>query len=188
MTDLTEKLLVYKVQTKKDTEAFGALYDRYIESIYRFVFFKVSNREEAEDLTSEVFLKAWNLLSNNPDKEIKTFRGLLYRIARNCIIDFYRSRAVRQEAALQETEEMGAEDGTYEALLVAEDVERVLAALKKMKREYHDVILLRYVEDMSVAEIADALEKNRTNVRVTLHRALKVLKTILNNGSEQESV
>jgi len=69
-----EKLLVHKVQEKKDNEAFGELYDLYIEKIYRFVFIKLSNKEEAEDITSEVFLKTWNYLTaDKKQSEIKSF-------------------------------------------------------------------------------------------------------------------
>ena len=77
-----EKVLLYKVQIKKDPEAFGELYDFYIEPIYRFVFFKLSNKEDAEDITSEVFLKSWNYLIETENK-INNFRQLIYTIARN---------------------------------------------------------------------------------------------------------
>lgn len=185
MESLKEKFLLYKIQAKQDADAFAELYDRYIGEIYRFIFFKVSHREEAQDLTSEVFLKTWNYLANHPhDKEIKSFRGLIYRIARNAVVDFYRARAHRHECALDEVVQYGAEDVSYTRIELKAEAARILSALKKMKREYQDIILLKYVEEMSVGEIAESLDKSQTAVRVTLHRATKVLKRMLGDNHE----
>ena len=85
MNTLQEKLLVYRLQTHKDTEAFAELYDLYIKRIYRFVFFKVGTHEDAEDIVSETFLRTWNVISEGG--ELKSFSGLLYRVARNLIVD-----------------------------------------------------------------------------------------------------
>ena len=185
MESLKEKFLLYKIQAKQDAGAFAELYDRYIGEIYRFIFFKVSHREEAQDLTSEVFLKTWNYLANHPhDKEIKSFRGLIYRIARNSIVDFYRARSHQHECALDEVIELGKDDARYAHIESQGDVRRIFDALKGMKREYQDIILLKYVEEMSVREIAESLDKSQTAVRVTLHRATKVLKRMLSHENE----
>ena len=96
MTDkMIERKLLFKVRTQKDKQAFGKLYDLYVEKIYRFVYFKISNKEESEDLTSEVFLKTWNYLMENTDTEIVSFSGLIYRITRNKIIDHLLVKEVR---------------------------------------------------------------------------------------------
>lgn len=186
MESIKEKFLLYKIQAKQDADAFAELYDKYIGEIYRFIFFKVSHREEAQDLTSEVFLKTWNYLANHPhDKEIKSFRGLIYRIARNAVVDFYRARAQRHECALDEVVQYRAEDiSSYTHIELKAEAARILQALKKMKREYQDIILLKYVEEMSVGEIAESLDKSQTAVRVTLHRATKVLKRMLGDSHE----
>src|SRR3989338_5724102 len=88
---IQEKLLLLKVR-KKDPDAFGQIYDLYVTSIYRFIYFKVANRADAEDLTSEVFLKIWQYLIDCED-EIDNLRALIYKFARNLVIDFYRERA-----------------------------------------------------------------------------------------------
>jgi RNA polymerase sigma-70 factor (ECF subfamily) len=106
MNKISEKLLLYRIQAKQDSEAFGQLYDTYVKQIYRFVYFKVSSREEAEDVTADVFLKTWNYLREN--KEVKSFSGLLYRVARTSIIDLYRSRT--NQPVLM-TEELEMSDG-----------------------------------------------------------------------------
>lgn len=178
-----EKLLLYRVRTKRDPEAYGSLYDLYAEKIYRFIFFKISRREEAEDLTSEVFLKAWNYLMENTDNEIKNFASFIYRIARNLVVDFYRERARRGTGesleVLLEAPVVAVEDPNYQRVSVDMETEKIMIMLKKMKSEYQEVVLLHYIEELSVGEIAKILGKNHIGVRVTLHRALKKLKQMV---------
>lgn len=174
---ITEKILLYKLRVRQDPEAYTALYDTYVKQIYRFVFFKVSSREEAEDITSEVFLKAWHYFQEN--KEIKSFSGLLYRIARNCIIDLYRVKASRPEVLTQDPIEIGDGGRWYADLNDKAEAKKVLQALKKLKQEYQEVITFRYVDELEVAEIAEIVGKGQVAVRVTLHRALKKLKEII---------
>lgn len=179
---IKEKLLLYKVQSKKDPEAFAQLYDIYVGPIYRFVFFKLSNAEDAEDVTSEVFLKMWQYLSGEAGKDIRSFRHLAYRVARNCIIDRYRVRAARRECVLpdvSEAEESFSDRGRWAAELDAkENVRRVLSAVDKLKEEYQEIIVLRYIESFSIREIAGMLGKSQTGVRVTLHRAIRKLRSL----------
>lgn len=173
-----EKTLLYKVQTKKDQEAFALLYDEYVEPIYRFVYFKISHREEAEDVTGEVFLKCWQYLSGGKGKEIRSFSALLYTIARNQVIEVYRNRAKRPTAALDEENDPGDKGGTRQMLESKEDAEKILLVLRKLKQEYQEVLLLRYVEEFSIGEISAITGKTNTSIRVTLHRALKKLKNL----------
>lgn len=181
MKSLKEKKLIYKVVAKKDPEAFGQLYDLYIEKVYRFIFFKVSNREEAEDLTSDAFLKTWNYLITLSDQEIKSFSALIYKVARNNIIDFYRQRAKRQECSIEIAieEAVALEDDNQEKMQKKQEASQILKHLKKLKQEYQELIFLRYIEELSVKEISQILNKRQTNVRVTLHRAMNTLKKIL---------
>jgi len=175
---IREKILLLKIRIKKDPVAFGELYDLYVEKIYRFVFFKINNREEPEDITSEVFLKVWNYLIENREKEIESFTGLIYRIARNLIIDFYRQRARKQECSLDSVVLL-VDDGNYAKVEIDQEVEKIMLVIKRMKQEYQEVILLRFVEDLSTSEISTILDKSKTNVRVILHRATKKLQELL---------
>lgn len=174
---LQEKLLLYNVQRKKDPDSFAQLYDTYITRVYRFVYFKVSNREEAEDITSDVFLKAWHYITDPTKKDVDSFSGLVYRIARTTIIDHYRSTAKRQTSTLDGIDIP--DTASIEALHNKADAAQIMVALRSLKQEYQEVILLKYIEQYSTAEIAKILEKKATNVRVTLHRALKLLKKTL---------
>ena len=137
------------------------------------------NKEEAEDITSDVFLKTWNYLTSDTHKDvIRSFSGLIYRIARNALVDFFRHKSTRQECTL-DTLEIEDTNNAFEKIEVHHEAEYVIRVLKKMKREYQEIILLRYVEELSIAEISDILNKKKTNVRVTLHRALVILKSLL---------
>lgn len=181
---INEKLLLYKVRIKRDPEAYGLLYDLYVKKIYRFVFFKINSREEAEDLTSEVFLKAWNYLVENSEQEIRSFASFIYRIARNLVVDFYRERAKRAaESPLDVVSEIlvVGSGSVHEQLVVDGEMDVIMKALKKMKLEYQEAVLLHYIEELSASEVARILGKSQINIRVTLHRALKKLKELLEN-------
>ena len=129
-------------------------------------------------ITSEVFLKSWNYLISNRDQVIKSFSGLIYRIARNTLIDFYRQNS-NTEVSLEDIGDIASHAQIAQHLGAKMEVEKVMKILQKMKREYQEVILLKYIEELSTSEIAEILQKNNTNVRVVLHRAVKVLKKLL---------
>jgi RNA polymerase sigma-70 factor, ECF subfamily len=183
MKGLKEKKLLYKVVSKKDPEAYGQLYDIYVDKIYRFVYFKISNKEESEDIVSEAFLNAWNFLTNSTGKDTKSFNSLIYKISRNAIIDVYRDRARRNsnECSLELVGDVLDKNCIDKNLKNKEKTAELIGHLKKMKQEYHELILLRYIEEMSIKEIAQILEKKQTNVRVSLHRAMKILKKIIDS-------
>ncbi len=176
-TTFKEKVLLYRVQANKDPDAYAELYDQYVKRIYRFVFFKVGNHEDAEDITADVFLKSWNYLSEK--KEIKSFSGLLYRIARNCVIDLYRARANKPESFDPEETELS--DGGKWIADFGNQVEakRIIQSLKKLKQEYQEVLTLKYVDELEIDEIAEITGKGNIAVRVTIHRATKKLQEIL---------
>lgn len=179
---LKEKILLYKLQTKLDPDAYTALYDIYVKQIYRFVFFKVASHEEAEDITSDVFLKAWNYIQEK--KEIKSFSGLLYRIARNCIIDLYRAKAAKPETIMDEEFEVGDEGKWHKELNTQLEAKKIVESIKKLKQEYQEVITLRYIDELELDEIAEITGKGSVAVRVTLHRAMKKLKDIVSEEQD----
>lgn len=176
---MAEKKLVYQVIKNRDPQAFAALYDLYVGKIYRFVFFKVSKKEDAEDLTSDVFLKTWQYLAEKTDREVKSFSGLVYQIARNVLVDWYRLRANRPETPLDLAPEIGVEEKAFAALDINHAASEVLKVVRQLKQEYQEIILLRYIEELSIKEIGFILKKSPVSVRVTLHRAITVLKKSL---------
>jgi RNA polymerase sigma-70 factor (ECF subfamily) len=177
---LKEKFLYSRLK-KRDQEAFAEIYDLFVEPLYRFIYFKVGNKSEAEDLTSEVFLKAWSSAQESGQLAVKTLPAFLYRIARNTVVDYYRRK--KQNLSLDETVETSEEPLSREDLAadfdLAVDREALLKALDQLKDEYREIIVMRYIEDLSTSEIASILEKNKGAVRVSQHRALEALKKIL---------
>lgn len=172
---------------KKDPEAFGKVYDLYVEPIYRFIYFKVSSQQDAEDLTSEVFMKVWAYVSETDD-EIENLRALLYRSARNLVIDFYRKNSKR-EILPDEEVLLNIQDDKQQSLLqkIDEDIEmqNIEKVLRQLKNEYREIIMLRYIDELSINEIANILNKSKGSVRVILHRALKVARELSEkNGQE----
>ena len=144
-----EKLLLIRLK-KKDPEAFGQIYDLYVTPIYRFIYFKVSSRQDAEDLTSEVFLKIWQYIAES-DHEIENLRALLYRTARNLVIDTYRRKA--RADLVQDVEILdNIEDERQQSLLTRVDIKlemkSIEAVLRQMKDEYREIIILRFVEEL----------------------------------------
>ena len=175
---LQEKFLIYKVRQHKDADAYGKLYDYYVDRIFRFVYFKVGTREEAEDLTSEVFLKTWEYI-NKTNKKIQNFNALIYRVARNVVIDYYRTKR-KDIGGTDEEQMLRIQDkrNVEEEVNVKITIKNVEQHLGRLKENYREVIILKYIEEFTIPEIAEILGKNKANVRVLLHRGLQALKDI----------
>jgi len=175
---LKEKFLLFRIRAKKDPEAFGKIYDFYVKKIYRFVYFKVASAELAEDLTSETFLKAWQYLMEK--REVPYLQALLYSIARSVVIDHYRAAAHAQadiplyDAVAVELVSPGSEQ-LLKDIEAGIDMGKVMDKLRGLKDEYREVVVMKFLDQMSTSEIASALGKSASNVRVLLHRATKAL-------------
>jgi len=160
---------------KISKKEFAKLYDEYIEKIYRFIFLKVSSRETAEDLTSQVFLNFWQAREG-----VKDPRAFLYRIARNLVIDFYRQK---EKSPLLAEEMMAVlvdeKANTEYKVVLAADVAQIKDALVKIKPEYSEAIILHYLEDLPISEVAQILERPEGTIRVMLHRGLEELREMV---------
>lgn len=169
----------------RDKEAFVKVYDNHVSEIHRFVFFKIGNREEANDLTSIIFLKTWNHIQNKSLEDAKTLRALLYKIARNAIVDYYRETGNKlgSVASLDDEdnriEVVDEGEAPQERLDREADLELIKSKLPLLKEEYREVIIMKFVNDLSLEEIADISGKNKGNVRVLLHRALNALRELV---------
>lgn len=176
---LQEKIQLLKLKNG-DSEAFAFFYDQYMVRVYRFVYMRVSDKAVAQDLTQDIFLKTWQHLVDK--KEIQNFAAFIFRVARNSIIDYYRLSR-RQELPLEyadETEDPYTDQKTS-SIDKEIDLQALLELLKQMKSEYQEVLILRYVEDLSIDNIAEIMQKDKNNIRVLLHRALNKLKSLNNN-------
>ena len=180
-----EKVALAKIRLGQE-EAFSDFYDLYVEQIYRFIYFKVSSVEEAEDLTSESFMRLWQYILYN--QEVSNIKALLYRIARNLVIDFYREKGRGLEVELadnteDESPDTPISDNLADVIDIKITMELVQGALPKVKDNYREVVVMHYIEQLEISEIADILEKTEGNVRVLLHRGIQELKRVLVNRS-----
>jgi len=178
-----QKYLIFKVRQHKDPEAYGELYDYYVGKIYRFILFKVATSEEAEDLTSEVFLKTWEYI-NSTSRKIENLNALFYKVARNCVIDYYRKK--NQSVVLTDEDQMDLIEDKKNSVAKIEDRvdwDNLQTHLIKLKDVYREVLLLRYSEDFSINEISEIVDKSPGNVRIILHRALNALKEITSRNT-----
>lgn len=169
--NLQERIAFLKLKSG-DSEAFGFFYDKYLKSVYRFVYIKIGEKQLAEDLTQDVFLKTWQHLVDK--KNVRSFRAFIFRIARNTVADHYRSN--KQELPLDYMPDLVEIEEVVISANKNMDADLLLKQIKKLKPEYQEVLLLRYVEDMSIDDIAQIIDKDKNNVRVILHRALNKLK------------
>jgi RNA polymerase sigma-70 factor, ECF subfamily len=173
---LPEEELLVQIR-KGDREAFEQIYDIYSGKIYRFIYFKVSSREIAQDLTSDCFLKTFEHFIER-SAELVNIRAFLYRVARNLVIDHYRGKD-KEPLKLNEAIDYIVEDLHEKIELQVDrekDLQQVATSLLNLKAEWQELILLRYVEDYSIAEVAEIINKKPGTVRVALHRALQTLK------------
>ncbi len=175
MSGYRTKYLAKRVFTARDGQAYGTLYDLYADRIRKFLFFKLPRKEDAEDLLHETFLRAWEYMTSSPVEDVG---ALLFRIARNLIADFYRKKTPEAltealEASLKNNDDLEQKTDTKM------EGEQVIQALQGMKEEYKEVLVMRYLSEMEIEEIAAALTKSPNNIRVLLHRAKAALKKIL---------
>jgi len=156
-------------------KTFGQIYDRYVEKIYRFIFFKVNSQEIAEDLASETFLKTWEVFKNE-EKSIENIQAFLYKTARNLVIDYYREKGKVQVVSADNPSITDPSQNLEEKEMLRSDVNMVKVALTNLKEDYQNVIIWHYLDDLPISEISYMLDRTEDATRVLLHRALESLK------------
>jgi RNA polymerase sigma-70 factor (ECF subfamily) len=170
-----------------DAEAFGELYDRYVDLVYRYVYYRVGSAAVAEDLTSETFLRALRRLSSF------TWQGRdvgawFVTIARNLIADHYKSSRYRLEMTSDDvtavSEANASQDGPENAVLEAMQNKVLLEAVKQLNAEQQECIVLRFLQGLSVAETAKAMGKNDGAIKALQYRAIRSLGRLLPEGVE----
>jgi RNA polymerase sigma-70 factor (ECF subfamily) len=177
-----ERDLVEKAK-KGESEAFGLLYDRHFDSIYRFVFLKTGSRADAEDISHQVFLSAWQKIENYKFQGFP-FSSWLYKIALNAVIDHWRTKKpnigihlVREDYLSELPEFQNQVDQKF-------DLKLVKNAIAKLEPDQQNVIIMKFVDELSNKEIADALGKSEGAIRVIQHRALRQLKKMIEEEKE----
>ncbi len=161
-----------------DAEAFGSLYDRYVDAVYRYVYYRVGDQAEAEDVTSDVFYKALRAMPRYQPRQ--PFLAWLYRIARNSVID--RARRLRPQVSFEDALQHPGADRVVDPddlLDRLSDSTELRSAMKQLTPLQQDVIILRYVEGLDTKEIGKIVGRRDGTVRGIEFRALSALRAVL---------
>jgi len=170
MDDPEERDLVKCAQS--DSEAFGQLYRRYVRRIYNYHYRHTGNVTEAEDLTSHTFYRALGAIKKYRDKGVP-FQAWLFRIAHNLVVNWYRDRGRRQLVSIDDVEPLLSEEhGLHTHVEMAEDQQLLLDMIQSLPEDRKTLIILKFVERMSNAEIAVVLGKTEGAIKALYHRTL----------------
>ncbi|HRH93022.1 MAG TPA: RNA polymerase sigma factor [Candidatus Peribacteria bacterium] len=152
-------------------------YDAYADAIFRHCYFRVFSRERGKELMQETFMRTWQYLSDG--KTVDNMRAFLYRIANNLIVDESRKKRETSLEALQEAGfDPAGEDGNVKAAALLEE-RRVLETLTNLEKPYREVFIMRHIDGLKPAEIAELLGESANTVSVRLHRATEQLRKFL---------
>lgn len=169
-----------------DTAAFGLIYDRYVDTVFRFIYFRVGNRPLAEDLTSDTFLRALKRISSFTWQG-RDLGAWLVTIARNLVADHFKSGRYRLEVTTGDVLDADREDrgpeGSPESAVVDHITNvALLTAVKQLNPEQQECIVLRFLQGFSVAETAQAMGKNEGAIKALQYRAVRALARLLPEG------
>lgn len=154
-----------------NTKAFWDLYDKYIDSVYSFVFHKTYDKNIAEDLTSDTFFKAFKSLKKfDTNQEKASFKSWIYKIAYNNVVDFYRQK--KEEIWLEEFSEFWYENDLWQQIDNKEKIKEVLSYLNWLDKEHREILIMRLWDNLSYAEISQITWKTVDNCKKIVSRTL----------------
>jgi RNA polymerase sigma-70 factor (ECF subfamily) len=177
---MDELTLVRAAQT--DAQAFGALYDRYVQRVYRYCFYRTNHAPDAEDLTAQIFMAALEGLPRY--RQDGHFGGWLFSIARKKVADFHRRAPYATHVPLDEAVLPPIHTDLAVDVEKSQRRERLLKQIQALAEDERDLIHLRYVAELSFAEIARTLQKNEEAVKKSLYRLIARLKQQLEADHE----
>ena len=159
-----------------EREAFGLLYERYVERIFNYVYYRTGNTNDAEDLTARVFQRAMKHIVNYTDRGVP-FSAWLYRIAHNLVANWHRDRSRKQEIPLDDLPILIAKGDHPERNLVrSQEQDALLKMIRTLPPERQNLLILKFVEDMSNAEIGAIMGRSEGAVKSLYHRTLLALR------------
>jgi RNA polymerase sigma-70 factor (ECF subfamily) len=175
--------LVNRVVVSRDPNAFGELYDRFVDRVYRYLYFRTANHPEAEDLTEQVFLKAWEAIGRYRWQG-RPFLAWLYRLAHNAHIDHVRSQrpttSLNNEARPVELPSPAAAVELARTL----DADVLARALNALTPDQQQVIVMKFIEGLDNEQIAQSMDKREGAIRALQMRALMSLRRVLEQQGE----
>lgn len=174
---------VVELAVERNHSAFSALYDYYVKRVYRHVFYRVLDQSDAEDITQDVFIKAWKAISRYK-KTGAPFIAWLIVIANNLIVDHFKGR--KKEVPLDSVQVISdSVDDDPEAVFDTKLKRRhIRDTILKLKGDRQKVIMMRFIDGLSYGEIAQALGKSEGAIRVVQYRALNDLRRMLRRSGE----
>lgn len=159
-----------------DRDAFGRLYEQYVDRIFNYVYYRTGNTHDAEDLTARVFQRAMNHIKNYTDRGVP-FSAWLYRIAHNLVANWHRDRSRRQEIPLDELPVLPTKGDHPERNLVrSQEQGALLRLIRRLPPERQTLLILKFVENMSNAEIGEVMGRSEGAVKSLYHRTLLSLR------------
>jgi RNA polymerase sigma-70 factor (ECF subfamily) len=183
MTDLNDENVLARA-AQGDTEAFSALYNRYVERIYSYIFYRTGSTLDAEDLTSRVFHRAIGHIGTYTDRGVP-FSAWLYRIAHNLVANWHRDNSRRNEVPLDDHLELPQRGDHPEAVLVkTQEMEKLLTAIRKLPDDRQQIIILKFTQQMTNSEIAMIMARSEGAVKSLYHRTLLELRVDLEKNKE----
>lgn len=165
-------------------QEFLRTYDALADAIFRHCYYRVYDREQARDLAQETFTRTWAYLAAG--QEVKNIRAFLYRVANNLIIDESRKK---KSLSLDELQEAGWEPSSQEHLQldVTVDAAAVVSIIRQLPPDQRDILIMRYVDNLSPKEIGKILDLSANVISVRIHRAMHQLRQLLNPSHESDS-
>jgi len=159
-----------------DSAAFAEIYDIFVQKVYRYIFFKINNDDDALDLTESVFLKVWQSIRSYK-KGKYNFSAWLFRIAHNLVVDHYRLHKVHAplDYNLEDKKQHSDPRNAVEQSIGRDNLR---SALLRLKDSYRQILVLRYINELENEEIARIMKKSEGSLRVLKHRALHDLKRV----------
>jgi RNA polymerase sigma-70 factor (ECF subfamily) len=179
--------IALKLAAQGDQEAFGVLYERYVSRIYSYIYYRTGNQHDAEDLTARVFFRAMRHVENYKDRGLP-LSAWLYRIAHNLVANWHRDNSRKKEIPLDEIILVRHSGELPEAVLIEnEEKENLLGVIHRLPADRQQLIILKFVEHLSNAEIGQVMGRSEGAVKSLYHRTLLSLRDdyelILSSGS-----
>lgn len=167
---------VIHLATLGDKDAFSILYQKYINKIYTYIFYRTGNANDAEDLTARVFYRALGHIKSYQQKGIP-FSAWLYRIAHNIVANWHRDNSRRREVSLEDHLEIAQKDDYPENTLVhAQMAENLMANIRRLPSDRQQLIILKFVERLSNSEVATIMGRSEGAIKSLYHRTLTTLR------------
>jgi len=172
-----------KLASAGNPDAFSYLYEQNVTRIYNYIYYRVGSELEAEDLTSRVFHRAFGHISKYVEKGVP-FSAWLYRIAHNLIANWHRDSHRRREVSLEDQQELPVHSELPErSVEQSQEMETLLRAIRRLSEDRQQLILLKYLEDLSNGEIAVIMSRTEGAIKSLYHRALIALREELKHGA-----